>query len=419
MKRAALQILYLVVLFILPLFSFGQARYNFVYEGRIHMNSGAENIAAGYYLWGNLDNRYIPTTPFQQKTKLAQAGNFLYRMTKLFLVDYPINFVLPSLQHEQFGHGSRVLEFKGNIVKISAPLPPPFGFNLPFIRYNFNNVKTSRQSALMNFAGGSEANTVLGNILRRNIFLEGSLDYHQAFMYLYSNNDLTGYTLFAASLAGGDIQPYINGINDYYGSQIDFLNKLKTYSALAIIADPLNYLAFYSIFKNYLWSGKTKTKVPFISITPQIQFLPKFSFSLAPYGVELLYQGYFKYKKQLYAIQFGHNDGTFDNSSWRFGIDMSNVLSVKKFAFNASAQVWNQPEIKSFENEVEVSASGFGGFGLLTAYYDWIQRENLLGLSATLGYKSYGFVPGEVLSSSFIFRLGLAFRMNVKKYLLD
>ena len=75
---------------------------------------GAENIVSFHYLWNQVDNHFIPNEIFKKKNSFLTIENIAYRPPKIFLMDYPITFVLPSLQYEVFGHGTKVLEFGGN-----------------------------------------------------------------------------------------------------------------------------------------------------------------------------------------------------------------------------------------------------------------------------------------------------------------
>ncbi len=405
------------IILILLLSSFGcfnqlysQSRYNIIYEPNLGMNFGAENIASTHYLWQKFDNRFIPNEIFKKKNFGAKVGNISYRLTKLFLLDYPLSFVLPTLQHERFGHGPRITEFNGNISSINITLPPPFQSSFPYISYLSSNLSTIQQE-LMISAGGSEANEVLGNIIRKNILLDNELDYHNALLYLYANNDLSGYANFAPNISGSDISNYVSTINGYYGNTELTLKKIQLYGALSIILDPFNYYSFNSLFNGYIWKGKNKSKIPLIRITDNLKYLPKFKFGFAPYGPELTLQNYFKHNSRLYSFSFSSSDGSFGNS-WRLGAEIWNVKFNDQFSMNFLGQIWNQQNINFYVNNQLENSESFGGLFINTVNYDFYSKETILGLTLQFGYKSKGFSVGEKLNHGLIIRGGITFRIK-------
>ena len=385
-----------------------QVRYRAIYEPALGMNFGAENIASTHFLWQTFDNQFIPNQLFKSDTSSSKWGNRAYRLGKWFLLDYPIAFILPSLQHEYFGHGTRARQWRGRTVLLKITLPPPFQIDLPGIGYEIPGRLSTQEQSMM-AAAGSEANTILGNVLRKNMLLQERIDHHQAFLYLYSNNDLSGYTTFAAGLTNGDISVYIGLLNNHYPDQRLSVERLKTYALLSILTDPINYLAFYSIFKGYLFDGKNNTKLPLISLGKNRLYLPKFRFVLTPYGPELIYQQYLKIDQALYNLTFGHSDGTFANS-WRLGIDAWNLKLGKKFTVGSSTQIWWQPEISYYQGRTMQTYRGWGGLVVGTIQYDLLTWQNIWGAILQVGYKSAGFMEGEGLESQLIFRAGLTFQ---------
>ncbi|MCE7994723.1 MAG: hypothetical protein HEP71_22300 [Roseivirga sp.] len=404
-------ILILVALIGFSVNSLGQARYNFLYEAGPGSQFGAENITSIHYLWKSLDDRLVPTNPFDSSFTKNKNGNRLFRFGKLFLIDYPITFILPSIQHERFGYGSRVKEFGGEIGQVRITLPPPFQVELPSISFSENNF--TAQQRIVTDAAGSEANTILANVLRRNMLLEEQLDYRSSFLYLYANNDLSGYTLFAAS-EGSDISSYVNNINAFYGLEALKLSKIQTYSLFSIITDPINAAAFYGIFKGYIWDGRRAVKAPLINLTENLKLLPKFKFNLAPYGPELTFKNYFKRRNGLYSIELTHSDGTFPGiTAWRIGLEGWNLMTTNTWSFNFFVQVWNQPSIEYRDDGNLKNKEGNGAGIAFSAFKDVItMKENKLGLMLRVGYKSAGFVPGEKLESGMILQAGVSLQVS-------
>ncbi len=398
----------LLFILLLPLGSIAQSRYAVIYGNGLGMRSGAEGIASLHYGWQKFDNRFIPL----KLNTDSKALNVGYRLGKLALLDYPIAFVLPSLQHELFGHGMRVIEIGGSILEVRTPLPPPYQSELPGISYQvFISPFSGGQWRHQVHAAGSEANLVLSDLLRKNILLEDALDYHQALLYLYANNDLSGYAAFAGGMTGGDIRRYIDELNGFYRKSGLSLKQFRMYGLLQMALDPMNYYAFNSIFNGYVLQGKAESRIYMIPLTGSLKYLPKFNFGLTPYGPELMLQNYVRHEDKLYALGIGASDGTFERS-WRLTADAWNVFSRKRFSFGLSAQCWSQPEIWLFEARLNPPPNQLGAMFLAKANYDLLSGDNKLGLTLRAGYKSPGFVFGEWMDKGLILRGGLSFQLK-------
>lgn len=390
-----------------------QSAYNLVIEPQLSMSLGAENISSIHYLWRSLDNHYIPTKIFKKKTVGSKIANVAYRFSKLFLVEYPITFVLPTIQHELFGHGTRVLEFGMDIESIRITLPPPFQLELPGISYTWNTgLSFTDEQDMMISTSGSEANNVLANLLRKNILLDGELDYHNAFLYLYANNDLNGYASFAPHLS--DIDQYLHRINGHYSHNRLTEERLILYGYIGLLSDPINYLAFYSIFKSYLWDGETSGPLYAIPIVKEVSLLPKFRFLLSPYGPELILQNYVRYRQKLFCLSISHTDNTFA-SAWRIKLEGWNWQINNNFTLNASAEIWQQPSINFYVGQGLYESKGIGGAFVINSQYDFLNKGHKLGLTLQVGYKTMGFMEGEMLQAGLIARGGLFFRFDNKK----
>jgi hypothetical protein len=262
--------------------------------------------------------------------------------------------------------------------------------------------------------GGSEANMVVSDIMRKNFLLDGSLNYNFAVAYLYGSNDMPGYTAFVKN-EFGDPNTYRRNINEFYFQRESLTqSRMRTISLFALLTDPINFYAFKSLFYDYLFYGKRSTKVKFIPISDNVGLLPRFRFEYTPYGPELVYQSYFKKGKQLYQTSFSHGDGTF-YSSWRVGARAWNIKPTERLSFNVVTELWDQPQIDFYSDDVLVRNSGLGGLFNLTANYDFLTdfgSYSLLGATIQAGYKTAGYSLGEQLSRGPILRAGLSIKLE-------
>ncbi|GJM31491.1 MAG: hypothetical protein DHS20C18_04920 [Saprospiraceae bacterium] len=395
----------LIALFFLSQPLWGQVRYHLLYEQDLGEHFGAENLLAINHAWSKLDERYLPKHLFSEDKEWT---NRAYRFAKLLFIDYPFAFVLPSLQHEYFGHGYRARQYGSQVTELKLTLPPPFQLETPNVRYRPILDRTEQEQLVMTVAG-TEANAIFSKKIHRNALLSEKLDYHDALLYLYANNDLNSYVTFGRGL-GGDVNTYLNNTNTYYQQDELTTKKLFSYGFLSILLDPVNYYAFQSIF-NYGWQAQAKTRVPFIRFSQKLSYLPKFRFSLSPFGPELHYENYFKYKAQLFSLAFAHSDGTFQKY-WRFSGQIWNVKLANPLYLTARGQFWKQPEFLITDDGQVTDEQGTGAAVITTLYYDWQREPGLLGLMVEVGYKTGGFMEGERLGQGLILRGGLSFNLD-------
>ena len=389
-----------------------QSRYTCTCESQKGQFYSGENINACFHAIDFVDTLLFPTK-IKQEGSGSQVINTAYRFSKLLLTNYVLTDYIMTMNHERFGHGYRALQAQGNIIGITYNPPPPFGNEFSFISLEGLEDATNQERLLMTM-GGSEANMVVSDIMRKNFLLDGSLNYNFAAAYLYGSNDMPGYTAFVKN-EFGDPNTYRRNINEFYFQRESLTqSRMRTISLFALLTDPINFYAFKSLFYDYLLYGKRSTKVKFIPISDNVGLLPRFRFEYTPYGPELVYQSYFKKGKQLYQTSFSHGDGTF-YSSWRVGARAWNLKPIERLSFNVVTELWDQPQIDFYSEDVLVRNSGLGGLLNITANYDFLRdygSYSLLGATLQAGYKTAGYSLGEQLSAGPILRAGLSFKLR-------
>ena len=389
-----------------------QSRYTCTCESQKGQFYSGENINACFHAIDFVDTLLFPTK-IKQEGSGSQVINTAYRFSKLLLTNYVLTDYIMTMNHERFGHGYRALQAQGNIIGITYNPPPPFGNEFSFISLEGLEDATNQERLLMTM-GGSEANMVVSDIMRKNFLLDESLNYNFAVAYLYGSNDMPGYTAFVKN-EFGDPNTYRRNINEFYFQRESLTqSRMRTISLFALLTDPINFYAFKSLFYDYLLYGKRSTKVKFIPISNNVGLLPRFRFEYTPYGPELVYRSYFKKGKQLYQTSFSHGDGTF-YSSRRVGARAWNLKPIERLSFNVVTELWDQPQIDFYSDDVLVRNSGLGGLLNITANYDFLRdygSYSLLGATLQAGYKTAGYSLGEQLSAGPILRAGLSFKLK-------
>ena len=399
-----------VSLLLITIFSKAQSRYNIIYEKQLGQNFAGENINAGFHLLDYADSLFIPKIIIKTENNFAKVINPIFRLSKLFLSNYLITDYVMTMNHERFGHGYRVLESGGSIDKIVYNLPPPFSNEFSLIYWNYPGNFTNQQELLM-LLGGSETNLVSSDIMRKNILLDERFNYNFGLAYLYGSNDMPGYTAFVSDPFGDPLR-YIQAINYEYGPVLT-QDKMRTYSFIALLTDPLNFYALKSTFYDYIIKGRHSSRIGMIKLSNKLKYLPRFRFEYTPYGPELVYQNYFKSNSKLMLFSFSHSDAALPDS-WRVLANIWNIKLSNQISLNLSGQIWDQPNIKFYQNDKLITSEGFGGQFISTVNYDISKNKNLYGFTLQLGYKSTGYAIGEKLNKGLIIRGGLTFKLGNK-----
>jgi len=410
-KQLKIKLITTIFLSLFAILSKAQSRYNIIYEKQLGQNFVSENFNAGFHILDYADSLFIPKKINKAKNGFAKVINPIFRFSKLFLSNYLITDYTMTMNHERFGHGYRMLEAGGSFNKIVYNLPPPFTNKFSNISLNYPSNFTKQQEILTTL-GGSETNLVLTDVMRKNILLDERFNYNFGLAYLYGSNDMPGYTAFVTNPNADPIQ-YRQNINELYGDESPTRKKMRTYSLIALLTDPINFYAFKTVFYDYIIKGRHSSRIGMIKLSSTLKYLPRFRFEYTPYGPELVYQNYFKLNSKLMLFSFSHSDPNLPNS-WRITSKIWNLKLSNQISLNFSGQMWEQPNIEFYQNDKLIASEGFGGQFISTVNYDIIKGKNLYGFTLQTGYKSTGYAIGEQLNKGLIIRGGLTFKLGKK-----
>ena len=399
-----------VLCFISIILNGSQPPYKIVYQEQFYQNATAQNFNTGFYIYDYLDLLVTQQLKFSKDKEINKYINPIFRFGKLFLTNYLITDYSLTMNHE-LGHGYRMIEAGGKIKKIVYNWPPPFSEDFSYITLERPTNFTKQQELMINL-GGSEINLLFSDIMRKNILLDGRFRNNYSLAYLYSSNDMPGYTAFVARPAG-DPARYRKNLNELYAASGKRLtrDRIKRYSYLALFTDPMNFYALKSVFYDYLIRGMNGSEVKMLNLNNRLKYLPRFRFEYTPYGPELAYQNYFKFDYTVMQLSFSHSDSDMPDS-WRLGARIWNLKYTDKVSLNLSGQLWEQPALKFYSNDNLIISDGLGGLFLSTINYRIGKSKNLYGLTFEIGYKSIGYAIGEQLDNGIIFRGGILLMLN-------
>lgn len=387
-----------------------QSRYNVIFDPQKGQYYAGENFNAFFHLYDFADSIVVPKKILKNNKAFAKVINPVFRFTKFLLSNYLVTDYMMTQNHERFGHGYRILEADGEIIRIKYNVPPPFGKDQSYIRYRSNDI-TRYQKGMIKL-GGHETNLVFSDIIRKNFLLDESFNYTYAMPYLYGSNDAPGYTLFGPTR--GDPRNYSNNLEEMYGYDLYASNKMKVYSWIAMLTDPINFYAFKSLIYDYFIRGRHSTKVGMIKFNNRLKYLPRFRFEYTPYGPELVYQNYFKLGSKLIQLSFSHSDVELPKS-WRITANFWNQKLTKNIMIDFSGQLWNQPLIEYFDNDEMITSEGLGGQFSSTIFYAANINKHIWKFTIQVAYKTRGYTLGEQLNEGLIIRGGLSFKCRYKK----
>ena len=387
-----------------------QSNYNLIYDNHFSSKVGAENLLTIHKAFYSFEDKYLPPEIFNGDKKSGKYLNIIYRASKN-IIDYPTQVFLKLVQHEVFGHGARFSEFGYDGISYNLNLTPPFGSGTGFTSsWTSPKHTTSIDENLSIDVAGVEACTILSDALRTKWVMDDSTNYNDFFLYFRVHHNITEYinkTFYYNKT--GDIDVYINwDINWKYHFKNQYsINDLEKYSFINLF-DPFQFLAFYN-WCGYIISGKPRGKLQMIKIG-NVKYLPSFHLGLTPFGAEFYMDNYLKYQNRTFKIYGRLGDSRFENF-WGGGISAFNIINNNYCYVNATTDIWNQPSLQLHNTDNYLTHNGTNGLGVCVSATAGVRisKKNPVSVVAICGYKTDGFLPGEILNNGFFFRTGLSF----------
>lgn len=394
-----------------------QSLTQLIYDQKQSAVMGAQNLTMVHQVLYSFQDKHIRDTLFIENTLLKKSTGIGYRIAKLMLLDQPIDQFISLTQHEVFGHGFRYREFEYEKIFYNLNLSYPYGKGGGYSgAWNGNIAPTLQERNVLNI-GGVEANRLLADNITHQVLLDNKIHYRQGLLFYWAQNNLFRYLWTSRTGQrslnnSNDMNNYVNIINTLYSNNSEKKHNLTTLSNQSFVSliNPMQLYALYAVVYVYGIKGqKSVPQIPMIRIS-NIRYLPALNYSLTPFGSQYHFVNYFRYNKALIIADIALGDKTV-NEFYGVSLKGFNLVNKQKITINAHLDIWNQPALELEKYTKPESANRSGEAVKLDIHYRLYNRPNQLGLFIQLGYKSKGFLLGEMLAETPILRFGLSIHL--------
>ncbi len=405
-------IFFFLIIFVFTFKSKSQTHYFLQYDKNFSPKVGAENLLTLHKIFYQTENHYLPPTITTEENFTGKICNISYRLSKTILLDNIIDHFLVLTQHEVFGHGSRFREFGYTENSFTLSLFPPFGdgHGVVYAGKNENERNISLDEEIAISIGGMEANDIFATTLVNKWMNKGTIHYRETILYLFSANDITHYILatkiFNRNEEGNDIRSYISDQKSK-GNDIELENLTQQIFLQSI--NPFQWYSFYTYFVTYLIEGKETLEIPTLHIG-NWNYLPLLKMQLTPFGTEVSLENYFSQKNCVWNVELRKRISGKENF-FGLGINVINLWTTERWKFNTSVNFWKQPSLTLGGKTLETIPQGFGVAGFFDMQYKFLHTTPVYSF-LQIGYKTPGFLKGEILQKGIIARIGISFEVE-------
>lgn len=397
-----------IVLSLIPHGVIAQVINPLVIDNNLSSITAAEDLTSIDEFVNHYEQELLPQQFSVEDTKGSKIVGRLYRASKDILLELVQDEFISLAEHEVFGHGARLREYGYDDATYELHLAWPYGTGNGFTSWDF--AMSHDQMTTVNIAG-IEGQEIIGDENRWRALERGTINYREANLYFIGRLAVTAYALQTTTSDltasnGNDIAAYINqlrGINPHVT-----LQAIQMQSLLNLL-DPMTLDWFYSCYC-YLDRGKVELSIPMLSVGAW-NYIPGFRFSLTPFGYEYHLENLFADSGKVFNASASMGSA-YNGLSYSLAMQAHRLFSEGSFSFDWKLEAWRQPELDLSAKETIIptpSTSNLWSFGGLLSAAAYYNVAGSFSLTAEAGYKSRGFVEGEMLEAGPIVRAGIAF----------
>ncbi len=397
---------YSLLLLLLSLRLNAQSQYQIVFDRNLSPVMGAEVLTTGNFIFSQIENEYLKPKFGKEDRIPSKALGITYRLAKSFYIDKTFHDFIRIFQREVFGHGARAREFgwTENYFRINFPQ----GGGRTYYGTRATNRIFSGQERLMRNIGGMESTMLLANTIRDKWFQSGKIQLSETYLFARSFLSLSLEINASREDTDSGANRLVRNINSYHQVPLNdssfSLSYLKKRAKINFY-NPLPYYTVFLLLKNYIWQGQNKaTKLPMIRVG-KFKYLPMYRMGVSPHGTEIYIENFLKTERSLSKLYLRLGDRTF-GKHWGLGVSHNWLIDRSWIRINASANLWQQPEMILGGSILQTKKEGLGAAAQLGIFIKLFKGERPASLYAQMLYKSAGYLEGEALRKGFFLRAG-------------
>lgn len=361
-------------------------------------------------------------------TRAERTVSYLYRFAKIWLIDAPIESLLMAAEQDFFGSMARTREFglNGTSYQFSAPYPLPFWKPQGVITFNrdFVENEASRQELAQINSAVLDAGNMASDQLSLRWMQRKSVNYREALHFLRIQMAGLGGVISASNTpqpGTSAVENYLYYINRQYGHISSYgytATQMRKDYSLAMFTNPNLYTSLYSVFYTYLIQGQDSMNTPAIRFGYGKYVLPWMQYSFTPFGAEWVPSLTVTNHRQMVQL-YGRVGTDQFAQSYGGGFKLYNIKRSTNFQLDAHVGIWKQRYFFRDWIQQQSEPISWGGAAVLSGHVlltkSW---QHPMSLAFKAGYKTRGYMEGEVWDASPIIKLGVSFALD-RDYVQD
>jgi hypothetical protein len=397
-------------------------QYNVLFDIPMTASAGVPSVLTLQKKLVDWEDSILPSKIKGDTTRKERTVSSIYRFAKIWLLDAPIESVLLAAEQDFFGSMARTREFglNGGSYAFKAPYPVPFWKPLGSVVYDRSAVESaySRQELAQISGAALDAGSIASDQLSLRWMQRKSLTYRESLHLLRAQMAGIASVYSASSVA----QPGSTAVEDWlYYSNRQFghiseyhytAGNLRRDYALAAFTNPNLYTSLYSVFYNYMIQGKDSMETPAIRFGYGNTVLPWVRFSFTPFGPEWIPSVTVTHHRQMIQL-YGRVGTNAFSESYGGGVKLFNIKRNQNVNINAHVGIWKQRYFFRGWSEQSIEPISWGGTavvnGSLLLTKSW---KHPMSLAFQAGYKTRGYMEGEVWNAGPIAKIGLSFALD-------
>ena len=390
------------------------ANYSLLLDPGMTMRTGVENITTFHHFWSDLEDRWLRRQWFAEDNFIGKTGGLALRTARYIFLDTPVDYFLPVLAHEFWGHGAPYRKFGIENIHYAFDWPPPYGNGGGEASTSIPGGIISTHQSLAIWEGGMEIHPLLNRRLAMTWVARGEMNYRQASLYFWTWQINLSYIQDSPEDLGdgqndNDPRAYVRITNSYYGypdlnnlamGMIDFKSKVKLN-----FLNPFVVYSMYAIIKTFLWDGNANNSLPMIPLG-SVKYLPLLRMGVTPFGPDYHLENYLNISGRVAVIDVSIGDKAFYSGWGAIGISIANIWSQQTFSLDANLNFWHQPQIVMIPDAGPLPDLKTGAGFSVRGYYHFNDKDIKLSAVLELGYKTSGFIEGYPLEASPVIMFG-------------